>query len=204
MSSMIIYNLVYLPTHIFLGEAMFLGPNLPHAYLSGDCIECMACSDNVVRAGLTPKLIDVPTLCGMLIYECPEDDKVEETFKFKPVQGSGPYDKIYDAPVPDFSVAKLEALQGKGTISFPERKSASIVIVTDCQSGTYNALRHGSVYVKDGTVKKGLVLFLEANDTLQLTADDKESIQAFQAFCWFFYPLGGADPLVCFDCSWSK
>ena len=54
-----------------LGEAMFLGPNLPHAYLSGDCIECMACSDNVVRAGLTPKLIDVPTLCEMLIYQCP-------------------------------------------------------------------------------------------------------------------------------------
>lgn len=33
-----------------LGEAMFLGPNLPHAYIAGDCIECMACSDNVVRA----------------------------------------------------------------------------------------------------------------------------------------------------------
>ena len=47
---------------------MFLGPNLIHAYLSGDCVECMACSDNVVRAGLTPKLIDVPTLCSMLEY----------------------------------------------------------------------------------------------------------------------------------------
>ena len=28
----------------------------------------MAVSDNVVRAGLTPKLIDVPTLVGMLDY----------------------------------------------------------------------------------------------------------------------------------------
>ena len=28
----------------------------------GDCVECMANSDNVVRAGLTPKLIDTPTL----------------------------------------------------------------------------------------------------------------------------------------------
>lgn len=50
------------------GEAMFLAPNLIHAYLFGDCMECMACSDNVVRAGLTPKLIDVPTLCSMLEY----------------------------------------------------------------------------------------------------------------------------------------
>ena len=38
------------------GEAMFLRANLPHAYLSGDCVECMACSDNVLRAGLTPKV----------------------------------------------------------------------------------------------------------------------------------------------------
>ena len=48
---------------------MFLKANLPHAYLSGDCVECMACSDNVVRAGLTPKFMDVPTLCQMLNYE---------------------------------------------------------------------------------------------------------------------------------------
>ena len=30
----------------------------------------MANSDNVVRAGLTPKLIDVETLLGMLQYTC--------------------------------------------------------------------------------------------------------------------------------------
>lgn len=50
------------------GEAVFLGANEPHAYLLGDCIECMACSDNVVRAGLTPKFIDKVTLHQMLTY----------------------------------------------------------------------------------------------------------------------------------------
>jgi mannose-6-phosphate isomerase class I len=34
----------------------------------GDCVECMACSDNVVRAGLTPKLKDVETLVQMLTF----------------------------------------------------------------------------------------------------------------------------------------
>eukprot|EP00041_Stephanoeca_diplocostata_P013159 m.227536 g.227536 ORF g.227536 m.227536 type:complete len:74 (+) comp19245_c0_seq2:977-1198(+) len=47
---------------------MFLGPNEPHAYLFGDCVECMATSDNVVRAGLTPKFKDVDCLCNMLTY----------------------------------------------------------------------------------------------------------------------------------------
>ena len=49
---------IYFLNHVTLkpGEAMFLRANLPHAYLSGNCVECMACSDNVVRAGLTPKV----------------------------------------------------------------------------------------------------------------------------------------------------
>ena len=50
------------------GEAVFLAANEPHAYLSGSCIECMATSDNVVRAGLTPKHRDVNVLCSMLTY----------------------------------------------------------------------------------------------------------------------------------------
>lgn len=51
-----------------------LAANEPHAYLSGDCIECMATSDNVVRAGLTPKFKDSQTLINMLTYNL-EDAK---------------------------------------------------------------------------------------------------------------------------------
>ncbi|KAI1724407.1 phosphomannose isomerase type I domain-containing protein [Ditylenchus destructor] len=39
----------------------------------GDCVECMACSDNTVRAGLTPKYKDVDTLCRNLTYEMTEE-----------------------------------------------------------------------------------------------------------------------------------
>lgn len=51
------------------GEALYLGANEPHAYICGECVECMATSDNVVRAGLTPKYRDVQTLCSMLTYK---------------------------------------------------------------------------------------------------------------------------------------
>jgi mannose-6-phosphate isomerase len=40
------------------GEAIFIEPGVPHAYLSGDMFECMQSSDNVIRGGLTPKFID--------------------------------------------------------------------------------------------------------------------------------------------------
>ena len=51
------------------GEALYIYANEPHAYLSGECIECMATSDNVVRAGMTSKYRDVETLCSMLTYK---------------------------------------------------------------------------------------------------------------------------------------
>ena len=50
------------------GQGVFLKPNEPHAYLTGDGVEIMAKSDNVVRAGLTPKFKDAPTLLGMMSY----------------------------------------------------------------------------------------------------------------------------------------
>lgn len=45
-----------------IGEAVVIHAGVPHCYLEGDCFEAMACSDNVVRAGLTPKPKDVRTL----------------------------------------------------------------------------------------------------------------------------------------------
>ncbi len=44
------------------GEGVYIGPNELHAYLSGDILEVMALSDNVMRVGLTPKFIDKENL----------------------------------------------------------------------------------------------------------------------------------------------
>ena len=44
------------------GEAMFLDACTPHAYIKGTALEIMANSDNVLRAGLTPKHVDVAEL----------------------------------------------------------------------------------------------------------------------------------------------
>lgn len=40
------------------GEAAFLGAGIIHAHLKGMCLEIMAASDNVLRAGLTTKALD--------------------------------------------------------------------------------------------------------------------------------------------------
>lgn len=53
--------------HVVLarGEAMYLDAGVMHAYTSGFGVEVMASSDNVLRAGLTPKHVDVPELLAI-------------------------------------------------------------------------------------------------------------------------------------------
>lgn len=64
----------------------------------------MACSDNVVRAGLTPKFIDVPTLCEMLDYTCrPARDNL-----YTPLPGTTDRETLFNPPVPDFTVTKYQ------------------------------------------------------------------------------------------------
>jgi mannose-6-phosphate isomerase len=48
------------------GEAAFLGAGIIHAHLKGLCLEVMASSDNVLRAGLTKKHIDREGLVSCL------------------------------------------------------------------------------------------------------------------------------------------
>ena len=65
----------------------------------------MACSDNVVRAGLTPKFKDVETLCEMLEYNC--GSKEENIFPCHH-DPSDSHVTIYDPPVSDFTVSRIK------------------------------------------------------------------------------------------------
>lgn len=48
------------------GQSIIIQPGTCHCYLQGDCIEAMACSDNVIRVGLTPKPKDLDTLLKIM------------------------------------------------------------------------------------------------------------------------------------------
>ncbi len=86
-------NIVHLKTQ----EAVFLAAKEPHAYLDGTIIECMASSDNVVRAGLTPKFIDTDVLVNMLTYRQGAPNVTTGA-------SDGSNGRIYHVPVPEFQV----------------------------------------------------------------------------------------------------
>ncbi|KAF5337625.1 hypothetical protein D9611_015084 [Ephemerocybe angulata] len=99
--------------HLKPGEAIFLGAGEPHAYISGEAIECMANSDNVIRAGLTPKLRDVPNLVLGLTYETGEGTRHHVSpDAFSTEEQEGAQSLLYDPPIEEFSVLRLDIPKG--------------------------------------------------------------------------------------------
>ena len=82
------------------GDALYIAPRIPHAYLGGDLIECMAASDNVVRAGLTKKFQDKETLLQMLDYAHSGSGRVPPK-----IDPNNPETTLFIPPVTDFQVA---------------------------------------------------------------------------------------------------
>lgn len=63
-ASLMLHHIVLAP-----GEALFVPPGTLHAYLHGAGVELMASSDNVIRAGLTRKHVDVEMLLECSTWE---------------------------------------------------------------------------------------------------------------------------------------
>ncbi|MFA0413485.1 mannose-6-phosphate isomerase, class I [Vibrio renipiscarius] len=78
------------------GEAMFLHAETPHAYVKGTGLEIMANSDNVLRAGLTPKYMDVAELIDNTLFHSIAPDDI----KLAPYQSDNKLS--YPIPVDDF------------------------------------------------------------------------------------------------------
>lgn len=88
------------------GEAMFLYAETPHAYIHGLGIEVMANSDNVLRAGLTPKHIDVEELGNNTKFDpVPFSELI---MKPESIQGR----EVYPIPVTDFKFDILTPNEG--------------------------------------------------------------------------------------------
>ncbi|AET39521.1 mannose-6-phosphate isomerase PMI40 Ecym_4481 [Eremothecium cymbalariae DBVPG len=156
------------------GEAIFLRAKDPHAYISGDIIECMAASDNVVRAGFTPKFKDVNNLVSMLTYtyEAVEKQKMQlEPFKKSSGEGNA---TLYNPPIEEFSVIRTTFQDAVGTRSFEGLQGPSILITT---SGS------GSIQAGDLNLKAepGFVFFIGPETEIKLIANDKEFI-TYRAF----------------------
>ncbi|MFJ6617523.1 mannose-6-phosphate isomerase, class I [Kitasatospora sp. NPDC091335] len=133
------------------GQALYLGAGVPHAYLSGVCVELQANSDNVLRAGLTPKHIDVPELLKVVVFEPGAPEALE------PVPaGATPGEELYPVPIDEFRLSRFVL---DGTEREIDGRTPQILLCTE------GAVR---LTAADGTVldlARGRSAFLPATGT---------------------------------------
>lgn len=78
------------------GESVFVGAGMIHSYIRGLGVELMATSDNVLRAGLTSKHVDVPELLRLVDFAPGEPEHL------RPARLDGA--SVFTPPVRDFAL----------------------------------------------------------------------------------------------------
>lgn len=110
--------------HLKKGEAIYQAAGLPHAYLEGQNVEVMANSDNVLRAGLTEKHVDVPELMKHVTFEATHPQII---------RASHSDEQRFDAPAEEFLLKRYNATDAvslspqTGTIVFVYEGSGTAV-----------------------------------------------------------------------------
>ncbi|MCZ4084513.1 mannose-6-phosphate isomerase, class I [Streptomyces antarcticus] len=102
------------------GEALFLGAGVPHAYIDGLGVELLANSDNVLRAGLTPKHVDVPELLRVVRFES-GDPAV--------LRPEGDAEEVYETPIDEFRLSRFLLAPGGASRTLPA-DTAQILLCT--------------------------------------------------------------------------
>lgn len=142
----------------------------------------MASSDNVVRAGFTPKFKDVSILTSMLTYSyAPISEQKMHPVNYPYVTlSSAAYSSnsstmLYDPPIEEFSVVKTDLRKEGAKATFEAIAGPSIFI---CTAGEGKI----SVGPKIEEVKTGYVFFVGATAECVLESSGK-NFTTFKAFC---------------------
>ncbi|MET9888269.1 mannose-6-phosphate isomerase, class I [Streptomyces sp. NPDC006430] len=130
------------------GEAMFLGAGVPHAYLDGLGVELLANSDNVLRAGLTPKHVDVPELLKIVKLEA-GDPAVQRP------EGNG--EEVYESPIDEFRLSRFALAPGAAPRVLPDATPQILL----CTAGRPTA--------GDMMLAPGDSVFVPAGETVELS-----------------------------------
>ena len=145
-----LFNIV----HLKEGEGIFQDAGIPHAYLRGQNVELMACSDNVIRGGLTPKYVDIVEL--LKIVDCRE--VTPQIISAVPQNQS---EFTYKTPVNDFALAQIR--------------------VEPQQHTELNLQSAGILLVMQGELKiqeKSAALTLKQGESAFITADSNVEIMS--------------------------
>jgi mannose-6-phosphate isomerase len=120
------------------GEALFIPADGLHTYLSGDIVECMARSNDVLNTGFCPRVdrdsvevfTEALTFHAMRVDEMMLDSKGSE-------KGRNGKTRVYAPPMSEFNLLVTELAEGEGETV--ERVRGPMVMIAMDGSGTMEA-----------------------------------------------------------------
>lgn len=171
-------NLVALLTMNYLilekGDAIYVPADGIHAYLSGDIVECMARSDNVLNTGFCPRADrDSVDLFSAALTFSPVG-KNESILKSQASsKGKSGKTKVLAPPMSEFNMLVMELKKGEKE-TLERLEGPSIMVVT----GGKGTMKAGEEKFE---VKEGYVFFVGVGTELEFEAE--EGLEAHIAFC---------------------
>lgn len=138
--------------HLKKDEGIYQPAGLPHAYLEGQNVEVMANSDNVLRAGLTDKHIDVAELMKHVRFE-PTSPNI--------IQATDAKEQVYTTPAAEFELARFNLADA----AFFTAESALVFFV-------YEGKIALGTEEKTLVVKRGEAAFVPANQPFEFKPED--------------------------------
>lgn len=124
--------------HLEPGEALYLGAGILHSYLGGVGVEIMASSDNVLRAGLSPKHVDVEELTRILTFDAGPVSPITA----EPVDA---HEQVWRSPAAEFELSRILVRSPlERAVAGPELLLCYEGSVTVTQGGQGTTMRQGS------------------------------------------------------------
>ena len=133
------------------GQAIYIPPSMVHAYLQGSGVECMACSDNVIRAGLTQKHVAAEDM-----FKCADFSDGSTKIMTGIELASGPH--YYETPATEFRLLDLRQ-QKLNLAERPELPGILLLLEGEGElinpNGSRLTVAKGSAWLRPAKLRQG-------------------------------------------------
>ncbi|KAF8386050.1 hypothetical protein PRIPAC_75192 [Pristionchus pacificus] len=165
------------------GECCYYAAEELHAYLSGECVECVGCSNNTIRAACTPKYIDREALIDCLNYRMTPP----EEYLVPAVALPAPHSHVEEY-APDCKDFQLHRIQIAASPSMDEPKPLPVlecasITVFVAGSGVIAEVDENDQEVKRQAVTRGDIIYIPPGRSVQVVSCSV-ALEAYRTFSY--------------------
>ncbi|CAD5231704.1 unnamed protein product [Bursaphelenchus xylophilus] len=160
------------------GQCCYYAAEELHAYLSGECVECVGCSNNTIRAGLTNKFVDKKSLIEVLNYRM----TAPEYYLVPPKSLTRNVAEYAPENCADFTLHEIkindELASSSTEAVLPTLECASIIVFV---SGDVEVVENGE---RIHQVTRGDIYYIPKDTNVMLTRKGDKAVLAYRTLSY--------------------